>query len=52
MTPMKTIELVETIKLQDELIQQQSDLIIKLVNENAEQEAVINELLAGEEARA
>ena len=52
MTPMKTSELVETIKLQDEIIHQQAGLIVKLVNENAEQEAIINELLAGEEVRA
>jgi len=39
-------DLVETIKLQDELINQQST-ILTLLNENAEQEAIINEMMVG-----
>jgi len=40
-------DLVETIKLQDELINQQSETILTLLNENAEQEAIINEMMVG-----
>lgn len=39
------MELLELIKMQDELIGQQAETILRLVHENAEQENFINEIL-------
>ena len=39
------LELLETIKEQDDLINQQSKTIMCLVNETVEQEAIITELM-------
>lgn len=49
---MKTLEttyfdLIEVIEKQNEIINKQSETIIKLLNENAELEAFINELMGG-----
>lgn len=40
-------ELVETIKMQDELINQQAETILSLVNETVEQESIIGDLMRG-----
>mgnify|MGYP001019738111 CR=1 FL=1 len=42
-------DLLEIIEMQDEMIRKQNELITKLVNENAEKENMINELMQQEE---
>lgn len=42
------MELLETIDQQERLIVRQNDMIERLVNENAEQENMINELMKGQ----
>ena len=42
-------DLLEIIKKQDEMIRKQNELITRLVNENAEKENMINELIQQEE---
>lgn len=39
------LELIETIRKQDELINQQAETIMSLVNETVEQEAIIEGLM-------
>lgn len=39
------LELIETIRQQDELINQQAETIMSLVNETVEQEAIIESLM-------
>lgn len=41
------LELIETIRKQDELINQQAETIMSLVNETVEQESIIKELMRG-----
>lgn len=42
-------DLLEIIDKQEEMIKKQNDMIAKLVNENAEKENMINELMQKEE---
>ena len=42
-------DLLEIIEKQDEMIRKQNELITRLVNENAEKENMINELIQQEE---
>lgn len=42
---MKNLCLMELIDLQEQMINKQNELIVKLVNENAEQENMINVLM-------
>jgi len=43
-----TFGLLELIEKQQEIINNQHEALASLVNENAEQEAIINELMRGE----
>jgi len=42
------LELLEIIYSQDEIIEKQKEIVAKLINQTAEQESVINELMKSE----